>query len=268
MYNFQGGQGGELHHPRSVETLPRARRVLREEGLWAVADHAIAALRYRYRCWKCRRHVRRLPAQMSVGSLLDFVFGQPIAPWQLRSEIQRLVEIVEARKPRTVVEIGTASGGTLFLWTRVVHPAGGIISLDLPAGAFGGGYPTWKMPLYRSFAIPGQEIHLLRVDSHKQESVGQVKSILGERSIDFLFIDGDHTYDGIKQDFDLYSPLLAPTGLMAFHDIATEEGHENYGVTRFWQEVKQGRNAIEIIEQPLRGFAGIGVLFPTGSASE
>ena len=262
MCNIQGDQCGEQHHPRSVEALPRARRVLREEGLWAAADHAVTALRYRYKCWKCRRHVRRLPAQMSVRALLDFVFGQPIAPWQIRSEIQKLVEIVAERRPCTVLEIGTASGGTLFLWTRVVHPEGSIISLDLPAGLFGGGYPEWKIPLYRAFALPGQEIHLLRADSHKPESVEQVKSLLAGRRIDFLFIDGDHTHDGIKQDFELYSPLLASGGVTAFHDIATKEGHENYGVTRFWHEVKQGRNAIEIVEQPPRGFAGIGVLLP------
>lgn len=262
MNNLQGNLCSEQHDPHSVEAFPRAKRVLREEGLWAAAGHAIAALTHRYKCWKCRRYLRRLPMQMSVQALLDFVVSQPIAPWQIRSEIKKLMEIVSERRPRTILEIGTARGGTLFLWTRVVHPEGSIISLDLPAGSFGGGYPEWKMPLYRDFALPGQKIHLLRADSHKLESVEQVKSLLAGRRIDFLFIDGDHTYDGIKQDFELYSPLLAPRGLMAFHDIATDDGHENYGVTRFWHEVKQGRNFIEIVEQPPRGIAGIGVLLP------
>lgn len=96
--------------------------------------------------------------------------------------------------------------------------------------------------------------------SHKRETMEQANSLLSGRGIDFLFIDGDHTYEGIKRDFELYSPLLAPESLTAFHDIASEEQSENYGVTRFWREVRQGRNTIEIVEQPPCGVAGIGLL--------
>jgi len=36
--------------------------------------------------------------------------------------------------------------------------------------------------------------------------------------IDLLFIDGDHSYEGVKKDFDLYSKLLKPNGLILIHD--------------------------------------------------
>jgi hypothetical protein len=36
--------------------------------------------------------------------------------------------------------------------------------------------------------------------------------------IDFLFIDGDHTYDGVKLDFDLYSTILSENGIIVVHD--------------------------------------------------
>ena len=65
-----------------------------------------------------------------------------------------------------------------------------IISVDLPGGPFGGGYPEWKVPLYKSFAKPGQEIYLLRADSHDVETLDEVKKILKGRRLDFLFIDG------------------------------------------------------------------------------
>jgi cephalosporin hydroxylase len=197
---------------------------------------------------------------MSVEALLEFAFGESIAPWQIRSEIQRLVEMVAKYRPRVVLEIGTARGGTLFLWTRLAHPEATIFSIDLPGGMFGGGYPRWKMPTFRAFARPGQHTHLLRANSHSLQTFEHVKSILAGRCVDFMFIDGDHTYEGVRRDFELYSPLLAPQGMVAFHDIATEEGHDNYGVARFWHEVKQGRKAIEIVEQPPKGIAGIGVL--------
>jgi hypothetical protein len=38
------------------------------------------------------------------------------------------------------------------------------------------------------------------------------------RSIDFLWIDGDHRYKEVKKDFDLWSPFVRAGGIIAFHD--------------------------------------------------
>jgi hypothetical protein len=51
-----------------------------------------------------------------------------------------------------MLEIGTASGGTLFLFTRVADSNAKIISLDLPHGKFGGGYENCKIPFFTNFA--------------------------------------------------------------------------------------------------------------------
>ena len=40
-----------------------------------------------------------------------------------------------------------------------------------------------------------------------------------DRPIDFLFIDGNHDYPFVKQDFELWAPRLAPGGLLLFHDV-------------------------------------------------
>jgi len=42
--------------------------------------------------------------------------------------------------------------------------------------------------------------------------------------IDFLFIDGDHSYDGVKLDFNLYSTILSDNGVIIIHD--TDEKYE------------------------------------------
>lgn len=49
--------------------------------------------------------------------------------------------------------------------------------------------------------------------------------VLQDIKIDFLFIDADHTYEGVKKDFDLYSKLLSENGLIIIHD--TDENYEN-----------------------------------------
>jgi hypothetical protein len=49
--------------------------------------------------------------------------------------------------------------------------------------------------------------------------------VLQDIKIDVLFIDGDHTYEGVKKDFELYSNLLSENGIIVIHD--TDENYEN-----------------------------------------
>lgn len=146
-----------------------------------------------------------------LESLVDFAcnfcFGI-IKPTQVKEEILELLKILQQHKPKYILEIGTASGGTLFLFCQVAHPEAKIISIDLAGGKFGGGYPKWKIPLYKSFAKDNQKIYLIRGDSHKWSTLKKVEAILDGERLDFLFIDGDHTYKGVKRDFEMYSKLV------------------------------------------------------------
>lgn len=162
----------------------------------------------------------------------------------------------------TVLEIGTCKGGSLFLWSQISSPKAKIISIDLPYGKFGGGYHIWKTPFYQSFAKKQQQIHLLRCDSHKKSSVKEVKNILKEEKIDFLFIDGDHSEAGVRKDFNLYKNLVRKGGIIAFHDIAIHNSKmKDCTVDRFWKTIKRKYKSEEIIEDKKQGWAGIGVIY-------
>ena len=185
-----------------------------------------------------------------------------IKPGQVKEEILGFLKILKERNPRVVIEIGTAKGGTLFLLSRVAAPNAKIISIDLPDGPFGGGYPEWRMPLYRSFARDDQEIHLIRADSHSPETIQQVEKILEDAEIDFILIDGDHTYEGVREDFETYTPYVKNSGIVAFHDIVENTNDMIWQVHRFWEEIKQGFEHMEIVSE-MREFdriCGIGVL--------
>ncbi|HIC98160.1 MAG TPA: hypothetical protein EYP08_00430, partial [Pyrodictiaceae archaeon] len=112
-----------------------------------------------------------------------------IRPLQVPWEIRILLGLLWVLRPKRILEIGTAGGGTLFLFSQVADPNAIIISIDLPGGPFGGGYPEWKIPLYKSFKrYPSQKIFLIRANSHDTKTLNLVKKILGNHKLDFLFI--------------------------------------------------------------------------------
>ena len=100
---------------------------------------------------------------------------------------------------------------------------------------------------------------------------------------DLIFIDGDHSYDGVKNDFNLYKSLLSDRGYIAFHDIDSnhvfkdiysDDEPKTGKVRRFWEELDYG-SKVEIICQKSNGkgyvpynhlikehFGGIGIWKP------
>lgn len=174
---------------------------------------------------------------------------------QSREELLPVLEEVRTLNPGVVLEIGTAGGATLFMLTRVADKTATVISLDLPGGPFGGGYPDARKELYEAFALPGQTMHLMREDSHRPETLEGLKDLLKGRQIDFMLIDGDHTYEGVKQDYEMYAGLVRPGGIIAFHDIVYAEG-----VARFWEELRvQQPSAREYVAKQGRKF-GLGLI--------
>jgi predicted O-methyltransferase YrrM len=88
----------------------------------------------------------------------------------------------------------------------------------------------------------------------------RAKVALKNQHLDYLFIDGDHRYEGVKRDFEMYGPLVRKGGLIAFHDIVEGPFDAVGGVPQFWREVKPQYRHREIINDPLQGGFGIGIL--------
>jgi predicted O-methyltransferase YrrM len=157
------------------------------------------------------------------------------------TELLGLVNRLQGRPLRRVCEIGTFKGGTLFLWCQLAEPRARIYSVDLPGGPFGGGYHERSLPFFQSFRKPGQTLECLRGNSHDDSMRAALERSLNGDKLDFLFIDGDHTYAGVKQDFEMYLPLVAPGGLIALYDIVRRPDEPKIEVWKFWQELKQQR---------------------------
>jgi predicted O-methyltransferase YrrM len=197
----------------------------------------------------------------TLEGTIDYCVDGPILMTQVRSEALALGKMLEARAPARSLEIGTNYGGTLLLLCNLSAPGAKIISVDLPSGRFGGGYPRRKIPLFRKFPKSGQQLHLIRADSHLQGTKEHVLRILEGELLDYLFLDGDHTYEGVRQDFEMYAPLVRGGGLIVLHDIAEHRQDLECRVGKFWNEVKNEYRHQEIVEDPKQGWAGIGILF-------
>jgi cephalosporin hydroxylase len=198
----------------------------------------------------------------SPKSLAHFALSNPaIRPLQVQSEFEEFLKHLAASRPATVLEIGTWRGGTLLPICRLSDEKATIISLDLPGGAFGGGSGVMHLWTMKQFKKRDQQLHFIRGDSHKQEIFEQVQSILNGQKLDLLFIDGDHTYSGVRQDFAMYSPLVHKGGTIALHDIVEHSPGSECEVSRFWNELKltYSHNK-EIIENIKQEWAGIGLI--------
>jgi predicted O-methyltransferase YrrM len=240
-------------------------RIIREEGTYTFFKKTFWYLLNKFQFFLYPYFLFKIKKFNSdnINEFVDFAFNRLslIKPSQIREEIFQLLLILEERKPKVILEIGTAKGGTLFLFSRIAFDEAKIISIDLPQGRFGG-YPKWEIPLYKSFARENQKIYLIRADSHNQETLKKVKNILNGEKIDFLFIDGDHSYQGVKRDFDeMYSGLVKQGGIIAFHDIVCGPYDNVGGVPEFWKEIKERNEHQEIVKDWSQNGYGIGIVY-------
>lgn len=197
--------------------------------------------------------------ERSLESILHAAFNysgywayRSIYPQQIPCEIQQLAEEVKKISPSTVLEIGTSTGGTLYIWSRYLKSCERIISIDLPEG-----YPHTKIKFFELFDR-NKRFHCLRSNSQNRETQDRLSQILNNDKIDFLFIDGDHSYNCVRQDFEMYKQFVVSGGVIAFHDIVYRP---NYGVNMFWNEIKHNYASKEIIASKNQVGYGIGILY-------
>jgi predicted O-methyltransferase YrrM len=228
--------------------------------------HAVPRLDFESRISRAANEIRT-KSPRSLEEAIEYAYSArpaafKIAPIQVRSELRNFLSFVEKRRPRSVLEIGTGRGGTLFLLTRVAAPDAVLVSVDLSSVKdlrFGGGDVRRRRPLFEAFATDSQSVHFLVGDSQTVEMRERVMQAFAGAAIDLLLIDGDHTAAGVKRDFELYSGLVGPGGAVALHDIVDGRPEFVGGVPDFWRSIKT-RHALEFIADSRQGGYGIGVL--------
>ena len=107
---------------------------------------------------------------------------------QKLKELSSLIRRIQNRKFSVVVEIGTLKGGTFWLWCQLAQPDALLMSIDLPGGPFAGDFthPETTREKLISYGKAGQNIVIIRGDSHALETQEKVKEVLGNKKIDQL----------------------------------------------------------------------------------
>jgi len=154
--------------------------------------------------------------------LLEYFMRPKGLPAQKRSEWRMFLEICEMylkkhniEKP-IVVELGTGRNRQKKFWTLLLGAEH--IGVDVSNKR---GYPD----------ILG--------DIHSPEIIGEIKERLRGRPINILFVDANHSYEAVKRDFEIYSPLCS--NIIVFHDIETNRHEQNIKneVWKFWDELRE-----------------------------
>lgn len=149
----------------------------------------------------------------------------PFAAWVIREV-----------SPKIFVELGTHSGNSYFSFCQSVAEAGLSIkcyAVDTWQGDEHAG--QYSDQIFNEVSAHNQEYYagfsrLLRMP------FDDAASYFANESIDLLHIDGLHTYEAVRHDFEMWLPKLAPGAVVLFHDTNVRE--RNFGVWKFWEELQ------------------------------
>jgi predicted O-methyltransferase YrrM len=167
-------------------------------------------------------------------------------------------DLVRSVKPSTIVELGSHVGNSLMTFCQ------GILDSKAPCTIFGidtwtgdeqAGYygeEVWET-LNQTVEKYFKSIDVRLVRSNFDNQISNFE----DNSIDLIHIDGLHTYEACKHDFESWLPKLAKNGLVLLHDVSSDSG---YGSANYWIEI--ARNYPNIAFE--HSF-GLGVIAPKGT---
>lgn len=177
---------------------------------------------------------------------------------QNSKEFDKLLKIYRLMMPKRVLEIGTHEGGTLFHWLQNASDGAIVASIDVQ---------RINECYYNEWKSDNTEVRFYTGLSQEDEAIAFGLTLY---PIDWLFIDGGHSYNEVKSDYETYGALVKPGGVIAFHDIIVDKPYIGDDgrifpteVKLLWDEIKGDLHTTEIVEphDEWGSGPGIGVIF-------
>jgi predicted O-methyltransferase YrrM len=170
-----------------------------------------------------------MKAQELVEEVIQAHLQGKIQILHVEEEITMIANLVAGLCPVNYLEVGYHEGGSFAILSKLC--TGKKLVVDVKRHHY---------PGFDEF-MSGEEYEILIGSSQTQEMFEQVRNFCP--TYDLIFIDGDHTYDGVSRDFELYKQLLSPKGIMLFHDVDPDHAFADGDagqVYKFWQELNEG----------------------------
>lgn len=174
-------------------------------------------------------------------------------------ELIGLIELLQREHVRTYLEIGARHGDTFYDVMRSLPAGSRGVAVDLPGGNWG----TQKSQAHLKITCDSlrrstYDTHVIFANS-QDPATAEIVAPFGP--FDAALIDGDHLYDGVKQDWLLYREMAR---IVIFHDIAGDGQRQRHSgllveVPQLWREIRNDYRHQEFIAPGSK--MGIGVLW-------
>ena len=169
-------------------------------------------------------------------TIASFIPGSLQSPNAWAGHLPFAAWIIQEVSPKIFVELGTHTGNSYFSFCQAV------VEAELTTKCYA--VDTWQGDEH---AGQYNDEIFTKVNEHHQERYAGFSRLLrmtfddavtyfADKSIDLLHIDGLHTYEAVRHDFETWLPKLAPGAVVMFHDTNVRE--HNFGVWEFWEELQ------------------------------
>ena len=168
--------------------------------------------------------------------------------------------LISASRPALIVELGTHNGVSYAAFCETVlreKLAARCYAVDSWTGDdHAGHYDDSVHARLRAFHDSRYSAfsELLRM------SFDEALGTIADGTVDLLHIDGFHSYDAVRHDFESWAPKLSPRGVVLFHDINVLE--RDFGVVRFWAEVEHRFPSFSFLHGHGLGVLAVGPAVP------
>ena len=167
---------------------------------------------------------------------------------QVIAELAEMLGVIARQQPSVYVEIGTYYGGGTWA-VQQVAPDTRITSSDNDS-------LDSRVSAKESLRALGVTATVIEGDSQDARTLDKLRALTDR--VDFLFIDGDHHYEAVRRDLELYAPLVTEGGIVALHDIHSQHPDDHVG--RLWAELVEGEERTSEIHANV-GWGGVGLVW-------
>jgi len=168
--------------------------------------------------------------------------------------------LVELARPSVLVELGTYNGlsyGNFCEAVLISKTGTKCFAIDTWRGdANMGQYADKVLQIFKARHDPRYGSFSTLIQSTFDDALGRFT----DGSIDVLHIDGCHTYEAVRHDFESWRPKLSDAAIVLFHDTAVRK--EGFGVYRFWEEMSRKYPSFEFKQSNGLGVLGTGRSLP------